>query len=151
MPEVVRSPEVRQEFWRPPVEGLQARAAQFSGNQSVGVCESCQSDFVMGARFCHVCGAERNPHLYGGTSLWTRVRDYVAGIHPTEMFGLSTPSLVAFLLGAICLLGALGQGLRDPHTVLDWQAVQLWRIQWLLGGIAAFAAGILLKKNPSSS
>jgi hypothetical protein len=31
-------------------------------------------------------------------------------------------------------------------TVLDWQAVQIWRVEWLLGAAAAFLAGILLKK-----
>jgi hypothetical protein len=30
--------------------------------------------------------------------------------------------------------------------VLDWQAIQLWRIEWLLGAAAAFVAGCLLKK-----
>ncbi len=33
------------------------------------------------------------------------------------------------------------------QTVLDWQAVQIWRIQWLLAAVAAFIAGILLKKS----
>ncbi|MCI0351515.1 MAG: hypothetical protein L0Z53_18995 [Acidobacteriales bacterium] len=150
MPEMVRNPEVRQEFWRPPVEGLHARAAEFSGNVNAEVCEGCQSEFVMGARFCHVCGAERHPKL-SRVSLWHKVRDYAATIRVPEVLGLSTASLVAFSLGAICVLAALGQGLRDPQTVLDWQAVQLWRIQWLLAGIAAFAAGILLKKSSSSS
>jgi hypothetical protein len=31
--------------------------------------------------------------------------------------------------------------------VLDWQAVQLWRIEWLLGSAAAFLATIALKNN----
>jgi len=30
--------------------------------------------------------------------------------------------------------------------MIDWQAVQLWRIEWLLGAVAAFVAGCLLKK-----
>ena len=34
-------------------------------------------------------------------------------------------------------------------TVLDWQAVQVWRIEWLLGAIAMFAAGVLLKRRRS--
>lgn len=148
---MVRNPGVRQEFWRPPVEELQASAAQFASNSTGSVCENCQSEFVMGARFCHVCGTDRNPRLSSRVSVWQKIRDFIAGIHGFEVLGLSTASLVAFSLGAICVLGALGQGLRDPHTVLDWQAVQLWRIQWLLGGIAAFAAGILLKKTSPTS
>ena len=34
----------------------------------------------------------------------------------------------------------------SPRTALDWQAIQLWRIEWLLGAVAAFVAGCLLKK-----
>jgi cytosine/uracil/thiamine/allantoin permease len=33
------------------------------------------------------------------------------------------------------------------QTFNDFQAVQLYRMQWLLGAIAAFAAGLLLKKS----
>jgi len=29
----------------------------------------------------------------------------------------------------------------------DFQAIQLWRIEWLLAAVAAFVAGILLKKS----
>jgi hypothetical protein len=32
------------------------------------------------------------------------------------------------------------------RTMLDWQAIQLWRIEWLLASIAAFLVGMLLKK-----
>jgi len=31
--------------------------------------------------------------------------------------------------------------------VLDWQAIQLWRIEWLLGAVAAFVAGCVLNKK----
>ena len=40
----------------------------------------------------------------------------------------------------------MGTGLvYTAATVLDWQAVQIWRIEWLLAAIAAFLAGILLR------
>jgi hypothetical protein len=32
-------------------------------------------------------------------------------------------------------------------TLLDWQAVQIWRIEWLLAASAVFVAGVLLKKK----
>jgi len=32
-------------------------------------------------------------------------------------------------------------------TVLDWQAVQIWRVEWLLAAIGAFLVGILLKRT----
>jgi cytosine/uracil/thiamine/allantoin permease len=65
-----------------------------------------------------------------------------------QSLGLSTAAFVAFGIGVLCLLGALGVGLVfSARTMLDWQAVQLWRIEWLLGAVAAFVAGCLLKKK----
>jgi hypothetical protein len=34
----------------------------------------------------------------------------------------------------------------SARTLVDWQAIQLWRIEWLLAAIAAFVVGLLLKK-----
>ena len=34
----------------------------------------------------------------------------------------------------------------SANTVLDWQAVQMWRIEWLLAAVACFVAGILLRQ-----
>jgi cytosine/uracil/thiamine/allantoin permease len=61
--------------------------------------------------------------------------------------GLSTAAFIAFLVGIVCMVGAIGVGvIFGARTVLDWQAVQLWRIEWLLGAVAAFVAGCLLKQ-----
>jgi hypothetical protein len=35
----------------------------------------------------------------------------------------------------------------SANTLVDWQAVQTWRIEWLLAAAVAFIAGILLKKD----
>ena len=64
--------------------------------------------------------------------------------------GLSTASLIAFVVGIACLVMAgfaVGM-IYNVQTFNDFQAVQLYRMQWLLGAIAAFAAGLLLKKSP---
>jgi len=62
--------------------------------------------------------------------------------------GQTTASLVALLLGIFCIIAAIMTGfIYSATTVLDWQAVQIWRIEWLLAGVAMFAAGILLKKR----
>lgn len=151
MPEMVRNAEVRQEFWKPPVDELHARAAQFSNGFEVAVCDHCHSEFVMGARFCHVCGTERNPRLQAGIPHWEKVRAYLASMRLSEILGLPTAALIAFFLGVICIVAAIAQGLGEPGTVLEWQAVQLSRIQWLLAGIASFVAGLLLKKTSSSN
>ena len=64
-----------------------------------------------------------------------------------ERFGLTTPALIAFLVGVLCVLGALAVSVFfSVRTALDWQAIQMWRIEWLLGAIAALMAGCLLKK-----
>jgi hypothetical protein len=40
-------------------------------------------------------------------------------------------------------------GLLTAKNFVDWQAIQLYRVEWLLAATASFVAGILLKK-PSS-
>lgn len=60
--------------------------------------------------------------------------------------GLSTASLVAFIVGLACIAGALLAGLLNAKTFVDWQAIQFYRAEWLLGATASFVAGILLKK-----
>ncbi len=45
------------------------------------------------------------------------------------------------------MVGALAVSVFfSGQTALDWQAIQLWRIEWLLAAVAAFVAGCLLKK-----
>jgi hypothetical protein len=63
--------------------------------------------------------------------------------------GLCTASLVAFIIGLACIAGALLVGLLTAKTLVDWQAIQFYRAEWLLGATASFVAGILLKKPAS--
>ena len=68
------------------------------------------------------------------------------------MFGLSLAPLVAFFLGLACAMAALLASIfSNPQTILDWQVVQSWRIEWLLASVASFVAGILLKCSTSRS
>ena len=60
--------------------------------------------------------------------------------------GLSSASLIAFLTGVACVAGALFVGLLQANTLVDWQAIQIYRVEWLLGAVVCFVAGILLKK-----
>jgi hypothetical protein len=61
--------------------------------------------------------------------------------------GLPTASLIAFIVGLGCVAGAICVSLFFKASNLgEFQAIQLWRIEWLLGATAAFVAGILLKK-----
>jgi hypothetical protein len=60
--------------------------------------------------------------------------------------GLPTASLAAFVIGLCCVTGALVVGFTTTKTVADWQAIQIYRSEWLLAATAAFVAGILLKR-----
>ena len=130
--------QTQNEFWTPPAAPIVASQVRSQ------TCPECQTEFIVGSRYCHCCGAGR-PHLN---------MDRVVEIPGLNEFislrirlGLTTPSLIAFLVGAFCLVGAVGVGiLFTARTALDWQAIQLWRIEWLLGAIAGFVAGTLLKK-----
>jgi hypothetical protein len=139
MADVVR--EAQQEFWRPPVV-----VADVARPAMAGVCDGCGSEFMVGSLFCHVCGTSRET-LPTTSPHWTL---YLEFHNIKRALGLSTASLVAFVVGIACLIMAgIAVGMiYNVQTFNDFQAVQLYRMQWLLGAIAAFAAGLLLKKTP---
>ena len=61
--------------------------------------------------------------------------------------GLPTAALVAFMIGLGCVAGALGVSFfYRASNLAEFQAIQMWRIEWLLAATASFVAGILLKK-----
>jgi hypothetical protein len=63
--------------------------------------------------------------------------------------GLPTASLIAFIIGLGCVAGALGVSFfYKASNLAEFQAIQMWRMEWLLAATASFVAGILLK-NPS--
>ena len=139
MAEVIQNAE--HEFWHAPATvGTQPT----TGPTFVEACDRCATEFVMGAAFCHVCGAARHPQAVRAPARsWTR---YFEFHFIQERLGLPTVSLIAFFLGIGFLLAAAVTGfIFSASTVLDWQAVQVWRIEWLLAAIAAFVAGILLQ------
>jgi hypothetical protein len=63
-----------------------------------------------------------------------------------DWLGLSHASLIAFFAGMGCILAAIAVGLLySVQSLADFQAIQLWRLEWLLAALVAFVAGILLK------
>ncbi len=130
------------EFWRPPVSQKEANAP------AAVECARCGTEFMAGAGFCHVCGAARQTRAEpAAVPRWTRHLVFQA---IKRSVGLPTYSLVAFIVGVVCVLAAAAIGsVYSTQTLLDWQAVQILRAQWLLAAVAAFVAGILLK--PSSN
>ncbi len=143
MSDMARNVSEREEFWRPPVEAGRERVPHTAADS--GACPNCHTEFVMGSRFCHVCGAERQiPSARRGAGI-ARLIDLTA---VKNALGLSTGAVTAFFIGVVCVLAALGTGLAySANTLVDWQAVQVWRIEWLLAAVAAFLAGLLLKRS----
>jgi hypothetical protein len=126
-----------QEFWQPPVIPAEPAVARH-----MEVCQGCGTEFIIGSRFCHVCGGPRMPALVP-----RGLYRYLEFTYISKALGLGTLALVAFVVGVGCLLAAMVTGwVFGVNSTLDWQAIQLWRIQWLLASASAFLAGILLKK-----
>jgi len=143
-------------------------------------CADCGTEFMIGARFCHTCGQPRlsleasESDAAAMAGLWTRnmawVRsgagvvaaswrtvsfpDWLHYLHFHEIkrwIGLPTAALIAFIIGLGCVAGAIGVSLfYRASNLAEFQAIQMWRIEWLLAATASFVAGILLKK-PSDS
>lgn len=117
--------------------------------QAETLCSNCGSGYAVGARFCHVCGNEREPEMR--ISKHFRISEILDFDQICERFGLNAIALVLTVIGAACVLGALFVGvIYTANTVLDWQAVQIWRIQWMLGALVAFAAAILMNKKKTA-
>lgn len=122
--------------------------AQSGLASSTEACQGCGTEFMVGARFCHLCGTARGALTRRGSTRWTR---YLEFHHIREGLGLSTASLIAFFSGVGCVLAAITVWIvYSVQTINDLWAVQLYRMQWLVAAVAAFAAGVLLKKAPAS-
>ena len=103
-------------------------------------------------------GVERMHSLVAGvtsrktwSAVWRKIQfpAWLRYLHFHEIqswIGLSTAALIAFMFGLGCVAGALLVGLLTAKTLVDWQAIQFYRAEWLLAATAAFVAGILLKK-----
>jgi len=133
------------EFWRPPMQAA-IDPAGLADTNLVEACDRCGTEFIVGSRFCPTCGTGR-----AGVVQTSRLRGKITFAQFTsvaEELGLSLPAFIAFLAGIACVVAAVAVGVVfSTQRVIDWQAVQLWRIEWLLGAVAAFVAGCLLKKT----
>lgn len=127
--------DAQEEFWRPPLTQ--------AGSTASGLCRRCGTELLPGAAFCHICGTNRHRGVPASTATWIR---YASALRVLELsslkrwLGLPMPALCAFLAGVSFLVFALLTGLVNA----EFEAIQLWRIQWLIAACAAFVAGILL-------
>lgn len=136
--------EDRQEFWKPaivpPVEGHEIQEA------SAG-CPTCGIEIIEGHACprCSRAGAETSA-VRGDTGLSRSWRALVDQWRQAS--GRNLAATAALVAGGACVVTAAATSLFfKPTNFLDWQAVQIWRIEWLLAAIAILLAGILLKKK----
>ena len=142
MADVVR--DVQDGFWRPPAVIPSGEPSPIMSE----ACDGCGAEFMIASHFCHVCGTARQAHSEPSSALsWTRYFEFQ---HIKQALGLCLASLIAFIVGIGCLIAALSVGaIYAVQNFADFQAIQLWRMEWLLGAVAAFVAGILLKHTAS--
>jgi hypothetical protein len=139
-----------QEFWRPPVAQPEAAVPAM-----VEVCDRCDTEFMVGAKFCHDCGAARQPVSHPSGELgWMHHLEFLKVLefhNVKEWLGLPMASLISFFAGLGCVLAAIAVGvIYTVQNLADFQAIQSWRMQWLLAALVAFVAGILLKQAGSA-
>ena len=141
--------DTQHEFWRPP-----AAAPPAAEPALADACRRCGTEFMVGAAFCHICGNNRHRADAPVPRNWMKYLEPVRSLELSRIknrFGLPLPSLCAFLMGVAFILVALTMGLISARDSTDLEAIQLWRIQWLIAGCAAFLAGILLKNRKSEN
>ncbi len=132
--------QVHHEFWHPPLLSSE-NVIKLERSRA---CADCGTEFIVSSVYCHSCGLKR-PSLAAAEEL--KIPGMMAFTALAGQLGLSRMATAAFLLGALCLLAALSVGvLFTAKTPLDSQAIQMSRIEWLLGALAAFVGGCLLKE-----
>jgi hypothetical protein len=138
--------EISQEYWRP---AQQQNRPEYQVASVIPYCNMCGTQYATGARFCHVCGENREPEFQAtGSNRIVQALDFT---NIRQKLGLSATSLVLVALAAGCVLGALFTGLiYGASTLVEWQAVQTWRIEWMLAAVVALVAAILFRDNPST-
>ncbi|MEY2412058.1 MAG: hypothetical protein QOD84_664, partial [Acidobacteriaceae bacterium] len=117
---------------------------------TAGKCADCDTEFLASSFFCHACGASRARSNPSPVAVLTRHLELFRALEFQNIqrkIGLPLPALISFFAGVGCVLATLLVGvIYSARNFADFQAIQLWRMEWLLGAVAAFVAGILLKK-----
>ena len=139
--------EPRQEYWRPDVVQTRTRDAGQLLSLHPESCERCDTEFAPGARYCHVCGSGRGREIEQEHRLsWNMARFFDVG-RIKAATGLPLAPFIALSIGIFCMAAAALTGfVFSADTLVDWQAIQIWRVEWMLAALTAFAVGILLKK-----
>ena len=105
------------------------------------LCHSCGAEFVVDSPFCRMCGRAKDSAPKDKRIKWQAVDFY----HLRRRLGLSIGAMVCFIAGLACIGAAIATGfIYTASTLVDWQAIQAWRGEWLIAAGVAFICGILL-------
>lgn len=136
--------ESSEEYWRPAPSASNVFPTH-SAQADEASCVLCGTPYATGARFCHFCGLSRE----GTQEKRNPVKNSLDLSAMRTRLGLSTTSLVFVLAAAIFAIATVMVGLvYNTATLAEWQAVQTWRIEWLLATVAALLAAMLFKTTP---
>ncbi|PSH04606.1 MAG: hypothetical protein CXZ00_07280 [Acidobacteria bacterium] len=137
--------DLSQEYWRPaPTPGNQLKAHVFQTLANEEFCPVCGTAYAAGARFCYFCGVRREDDLHI-KSLMSNLAWLNFG-RIREQFGLSKVSMALVLIAALFFMATVLTGIvYRTSTIAEWQAAQIWRIEWLLATVAGLLAAILFK------
>jgi len=138
--------EMSHEYWRPAhANGNLAEAHGFPAQGSEAFCTACGCSYAAGARFCHVCGVGRESDLH----VRNPIAEWLDVTALGTRLGVSGIPLVFAFAAALFVLAAVMTGLvYNTSTVAEWQAVQTWRIEWLLAAVVALLAAMLFRAKP---
>ncbi len=141
-----------EEYWRPArAAGNALQRPDFQTQGNGAFCASCGAPYAVEAFFCHQCGAAREgePHAQKRNLARNPMKSWFDLEAVQTQFGLSAGSLTCLLAAIIFALAAVMTGLvYNTSTLAEWQAVQCWRIEWLLAALAALVAAMLFRTKP---
>ena len=143
-------------YWKPVLDYEHWEETPPSGSQSTAVsagaavpetsvrhdlCRHCGSEFVVDSTYCRMCGVARDSAVATTKSRWHLLEFY----HLRRRLGLTVGAMICFIAGLMCAGAAIITGfMYTASTLADWQAIQVWRGEWLLAAGVAFVCGILL-------
>lgn len=140
--------QLSQEYWRQaPAPGNESQTHSFQPQGNPAFCSACGTQYPGGARFCHLCGLGREDDLRVEQRRVPGM-DWLNFEHIGERTGLSTISLILVLSAIVFALASVMTGLvYSTSTIAEWQAVQTWKVEWLLATMVALLAAMLFKKS----
>jgi hypothetical protein len=108
------------------------------------VCQHCGTEFVVRSPFCRMCGWRSESY-----DMHERRKASPLDFHALRRrLNLSTAALICFIAGFGAISAAACVGfIYSANTLIDWQAIQIWRIEWLLAAAVSLLCGILLNRK----